>query len=82
MKQKVILPPSTNPRIPEPEAPFYHELPLQIRFTDIDMLGHMNNGVYLTMMDLGKTHYFNDVLGEKVDWHKINVAVVNINVNF
>ncbi len=82
MKKAVTLPPSANPRVPEPEAPFYHEVPLQIRFNDIDMLGHMNNGVYLTMMDLGKAHYFNDVLGEKVNWHEINVAVVNINVNF
>lgn len=82
MKKAIILPPSKNPRVPEPEAPFYHELPLQIRFTDIDMLGHLNNGVYLTMMDLGKAHFFNDVLGEKVNWHEINVAIVNINVNF
>lgn len=82
MKQAVNLPAPKNPRIPQPEAPFYHILPLQIRFNDIDMLGHLNNGVYLTFMDLGKAHYFNDVLGSKVDWHKINVAVVNINVNF
>ncbi len=82
MKKAVNIPHSDNPRIPDPESPFYHELPLQIRFNDIDMLGHMNNGVYLTMMDLGKAHYFNDVLGTQVNWHEINVAVVNINVSF
>lgn len=82
MKQPIELPPSTNPRVPQPAAPFYHALPLQIRFNDIDLLGHMNNGVYLTFMDLGKAQYFNDVMGSKVDWHNINVAVVNINVNF
>lgn len=82
MKQPINLPPSTNPRVPNPVAPFFHEVPLQIRFNDIDMLGHMNNGVYLTFMDLGKAHYFNDVMGRRVDWHNINVVVVNINVNF
>ncbi len=82
MKQPIEFPPSTNPRVPEPIAPFYHAVPLQIRFNDIDMLGHMNNGVYLTFMDLGKAHYFNDVMENRVDWHNINVAVVNINVNF
>lgn len=82
MNKAINLPSSQNPRVPEPDAPFHHMLPLQIRFTDIDLLGHMNNGSYLTMMDLGKAHYFNDVLGKKVNWHEINVAVVNINVNF
>jgi len=82
MKQPVNIPPSTNPRVPEPQAPFYHILPLQIRFNDVDMLGHVNNGVYLSFMDLGKAHYFNDVIGKQVDWHNINVAVVNLNVNF
>lgn len=82
MKQPIQLPPSSNPRVPEPTAPFYHSLPLQIRFNDIDMLGHINNGVYLSFMDLGKAHYFNDVMGEQIDWHNVKVAVVNLNVNF
>ena len=82
MKSPILLPPSDNPRVPEPVAPFYHSLPMQIRFSDIDMLGHLNNGVYLTFMDLGKARYFNDVMGEKVDWHNIKGAVVNLNVNF
>lgn len=73
---------SSNPRVPAPAAPFNHILPLQIRFNDIDLLGHVNNSVYVTFMDLGKAHYFNDVLGGLVDWHHINLAVVNININF
>lgn len=81
MKQPVNITPSVNPRVPEPQAPFFHSLPLQIRFNDADMLGHLNNSVYLTFMDLGKAHYFNDVM-KGVDWRNINVAVVNINVSF
>lgn len=81
-KTPVIFPPSENPRVPQPEAPFFHCQPLQIRFNDIDMLGHLNNGIYLQFMDLGKARYFNAVMPEKVDWHHINVVVVNINVNF
>ena len=82
MKKAFELKSSNNPRIPQPVAPFYHVMPLQIRFIDIDMLGHLNNTVYLTFMDLAKAHYFNDVLSGKVDWHNINVAVVNININY
>lgn len=82
MKTPVKLPLSTNPRVAEPQAPFFHSMPLQIRFNDIDLLGHLNNSVYLEMMDLGKATYFNDVLGANLNWHEINMAIVNINADF
>ncbi len=72
----------SNPRIPAPLYEFRHRYPLQIRFNDIDMLGHLNNGVYLSFMDLGKTHYFKAVMPKGVDFKKINVVVVNINCDF
>lgn len=79
---EIKLPASTNPRVTAPEFPFRHMLPLQIRFNDIDVLGHMNNGVYLSFFDLGKSHYFMDVMPEGVDWKRINIVVVNINCDF
>ena len=32
---------------------FRHTLPLQLRFNDIDLLGHVNNSVYFSFYDLG-----------------------------
>ena len=61
---------------------FRHHLPLQMRFNDIDMLGHLNNSVYITFMDLAKTRYFQAVLGDKLNWGEIGVVVVNINCDF
>ncbi len=61
---------------------FKHRMPLQMRFNDIDMLGHLNNSVYLTFMDLAKARYFEEVLGGKLEWDKIGVVIVNINCNF
>ena len=81
MKKPIEIKPSTNPRVPA--APlYYHAVPLQIRFNDIDMLGHLNNGVYLNFMDLGKASYFSAVMDGNIEWDKIGVVVVNINVNF
>ena len=37
---------------------FRHTLPLQLRFNDIDLLGHVNNSVYFSFYDLGKARYF------------------------
>ena len=62
---------------------FRHHMPLQMRFNDIDMLGHLNNSVYLTFMDLAKASYFKAVNGDKeVDIRKMGVVIVNINANF
>lgn len=62
--------------------PFRHSLPLQIRFNDIDTLGHVNNSVYFPFFDLGKAMYFNAVRGENVDWKKADIVVANINCDF
>ena len=39
-----------------------------MRFNDIDMLGHLNNGVYIAFFDLGKSRYFLDIMPDGVDW--------------
>lgn len=69
-------------RVPEPIAPFHHRLTAQTRFNDFDMFGHLNNGAYLQLLDLGKVKYFEAVNGKPVDWHKVTVVVVNINCSF
>ena len=61
---------------------FRHHQPVQIRFNDIDMLGHVNNTLYFVYMDLAKTRYFQAVLGEKFAWHTIGLVIVNINCDF
>ena len=35
-----------------------HKLDLQIRFNDIDQMGHVNNAVIMEFFDLGKDHFF------------------------
>lgn len=62
---------------------YRHRMPLQMRFNDIDMLGHLNNSVYLTFMDLAKARYFKAVNGgREVDITKMGIVIVNINANF
>ena len=40
---------------------FNHTLPIQLRFNDVDKFGHVNNTVYFSFYDLGKTEYFASV---------------------
>lgn len=60
--------------------PFRHRLPVQLRFIDIDPLGHVNNAVYFQLMDLAKYKYFT-ALGGVLDGD-VTVVVVNVNCDF
>lgn len=57
-------------------------LPVQLRFSDIDALGHVNNTVYFSLMDLAKTEYFLNVMGSDLDISKAGLVVVNVNCSF
>ena len=65
----------------EEEFKFNHFKPAQIRFSDVDQFGHMNNSVYFSLYDLAKTTYFKDVFG-MAEWGEQVVVVANINANF
>lgn len=59
-----------------------HRLPIQVRFNDIDSLGHVNNAIYLTYFDLGKSDYFQTVKSTIIDWSKIDIVVANVNIDY
>lgn len=71
-----------NPFYIEPAAPFKHTMNVQIRFNDIDALGHVNNAIYMEFFDLGKANYFTAANGGPVDWRTANVVVANVNCNY
>ena len=60
---------------------FHHILPIQLRFNDVDQFGHVNNTVYFSFYDLGKTDYFQTVCPH-VDWGRDGVVVVHIETDF
>ncbi|MDL5361698.1 thioesterase family protein [Halalkalicoccus sp. NIPERK01] len=40
---------------------------IQVRFRDIDAMGHVNNAVYATYVEQARTEYFAEVLDEGLD---------------
>ena len=60
---------------------FRHAIPVQIRFSDVDQYGHVNNSVYFSLYDLAKTSYMRAVFGAE-DWDKTGIVVANINADF
>lgn len=56
--------------------------PIQLRFNDIDIQGHMYNGQYQHIFDLGKNEYFERVLGiERMDGEQ-TVVTASSTTNF
>ncbi len=45
-------------------APVPVQVPIQIRWRDVDALGHINNAVYLTYFELARLAYIRALLGE------------------
>ncbi|MDE6577920.1 MAG: acyl-CoA thioesterase [Muribaculaceae bacterium] len=58
---------------------FRHSTPVQLRFNDVDVLGHVNNTIYFTFYDTAKAQYFTDVKGQQVDWKNVDTVIANVN---
>ena len=61
---------------------FRHVVALQLRFNDIDVLGHVNNNAQLALFDVGKTEFYNALRGQLADWSRVEAVIVNINCTF
>lgn len=48
---------------------------LQVRFSDCDMMQHVNNAVYLNYFEEARIHYFRQMLGNDWDWKKNGVLL-------
>lgn len=68
--------------IPAPDFEFRHRLPLQIRFNDIDLFGHLNNAIYVQFFDMGKLAYFKQFMGGKFEDEPTVPVVASLNCNF
>lgn len=67
----------------EPEKDFYKvSLKVQIRFSDLDALNHVNNSFQSQYYDLGRIDYFEKVMGRELDWSKVVVVIVHTENNF
>lgn len=62
---------------------YKHSIPVQLRFNDTDALGHVNNSVYLSFYDLGKSAYLEIINnGKKVKPKEVDIVVAHIEVDF
>jgi len=58
---------------------FQIKLPIQLRYSDFDMLEHLNSAQYSTFLELGRLEYFN-----KLGWNlkEVSNVVASFTINF
>lgn len=71
-----------NPHEIPPLSIFKNRLPIQIRFSDVDVVGHVNNIVYFAFYDTGKAAFMTELLGRQISWDKVESVVANVDCAF
>lgn len=59
-----------------------HRTMIQIRFKDVDALGHVNNANHLTYFETARIHFFDDLIGEEIDWDSEGMILAHVSVSY
>lgn len=60
---------------------FKHKIPIQVRYIDIDMQGHVNNATYLSYIEQGRVNYFNRLFPEN-DFQKNGLIIARTEIDY
>jgi acyl-CoA thioester hydrolase len=63
---------------------FYHVTSIEVRFRDLDVLGHVNNGVIFTYIETARIRYLIDVgiRSPLTGWNDLAFILAHINCDF
>lgn len=59
---------------------FKYKSAIEMRFNDLDMMGHVNNAVYFTYMEIGRSKYWEHAINW--DWHKTGVVIGQASIDY
>ncbi|MGY4384958.1 acyl-CoA thioester hydrolase [Pedobacter sp. UYP24] len=59
---------------------FQFKTTIETRFADFDMMGHVNNAVYLTYMEIARTKYWTSAI--KWDWKRTGVIIAKASLDY
>jgi acyl-CoA thioester hydrolase len=59
---------------------FKYKTTIETRFADFDMMGHVNNAVYFTYMEIARAKYWNHAI--KWDWKKTGVVIAQASLDY
>lgn len=61
---------------------FVFGMQVQIRFKDIDALGHVNNANHITYFEIARSAYFREVVGGNIDWERQGIILARTEIDY
>lgn len=55
---------------------------IHVRFADLDLMGHVNNSVYLSYFEDARVYYFGKLLGLDWDWNENGILLVRNEIDY
>jgi len=59
---------------------FKYKTNIETRFTDFDLMGHVNNAMYFTYMEIARSKYWKQAIGW--DWKKTGVVIAKASLDY
>lgn len=59
---------------------FKYKTAIEIRFADLDALGHVNNAIYFTFLEIARTKYWQQAIDW--DWEKTGVIIAHASIDY
>ncbi len=63
---------------------FRHVIPIEVRFRDLDVLGHVNNGTIITFFETARVRYWFDagLYSLQAGWKDLTFILAHLNCDF
>ena len=59
---------------------FNYKTNIDLRFIDFDMMGHVNNSVYFTYLEIARTKYWEEII--KWDWKQTGIVIAHAELDY
>ena len=64
------------------EKNFKHKIKINVRFSDLDTMRHVNNAAYLSYLEEARISYFNDVLNRPKNNLNFGAVIARIEIDY
>lgn len=61
---------------------YRYQLPIAVRFADLDAMGHLNNAMYLTYAEQVRIVYIRDVCGWQGSWTALGMILARTEIDY
>lgn len=59
---------------------FNYKTNIHLRFIDFDLMGHVNNSIYFTYLEIARAKYWEEII--KWDWKKTGIVIAHAELDY